>query len=86
MHEWFNDALKMLVWSLVSAGAAVPPRTRLGVVCREISVLVRQMTRSTFWQVVMSDMVHLNRLVLQNQHTRALPEWQQGSGSRSSNG
>ena len=35
-----------------------------------------------FWQVVMSDMVHLNRLVLQNQQTRALPEWQQGSGSR----
>ena len=34
----------------------------------------------------MSDMAHLNRLVLQNQQTRALPEWQQGSGSRSSNG
>ena len=47
--------------------------------------MVRQMTRRIFWQVV-SDMAHLNRLVLQNQQTRALPEWQQGSGSRSSNG
>ena len=32
----------------------------------EISVLVRQMTRRIFWRVV----------VLQNQQTRALPEWQ----------
>ena len=48
--------------------------------------MVRQMTRRIFWQVVMSDMGHLNCLVLQNQQTRALPEWHQGSGSRSSNG
>ena len=32
-------------------------------------------------EVVVSDMAHLNPLV-----TRALPEWEQGSGSRSSNG
>ena len=44
------------------------------------------MTRRIFWQVVMSDMAHLNCLVLQNQPTRTLPQWRQGSGSRSSNG
>ena len=27
------------------------------------------MTRRIFWKVVMSDMAHLNLLVLQNQHT-----------------
>ena len=31
-------------------------------------------------------MAHLNHLVLQNQQRRALPFWQQGSGSRGSNG
>ena len=65
MHEWVN-------------GEAVP-RTRLEIVCHEISVMVRQMTRRIFWQVVMSDIAQLNRLVLQNQQTRALPAWQQGS-------
>ena len=76
-----DDGLELVVES-----EAVPPRTRLGIVCCEISVMVRQMTRRIFWRVVMSDMAHLNRLVLQNQQTLALPEWQQGSGSRSSNG
>ena len=52
----------------------------------EDSFMVRQMTRRIFWQVVMSEMAHVNRLVLQNKQTRALPEWQQGSGSRSNNG
>ena len=76
----------MVVWTLVIESVAVPPESRLGIVCDEISVMLRQMTRRIFWQVVMSDMAHLNRLVLQNQQTRKLPEWQQGSGSRSSNG
>ena len=48
--------------------------------------MVRQMTRRIFSRVVMSDLVLMNRLVLQNQQTRALPEWQQGSDSRSHNG
>ena len=38
-----------------------------GVVCRDISVMVRQMTRRIFWQVVMSDTAHLNRLALAEQ-------------------
>ena len=86
MREWVNKDQKMMVWTLVLESEAVPPRTRPGIVCCEISVMVRQMTRRIFWQVVMSDVAHLNRLVLQNQQTRALLEWQQGSGSRSSNG
>ena len=86
MHEWVNEDQKMMVWTLVLESEAVPPRTRLGIVCYEISVVVRQMTRRIFWRVLMSDMAHLNNLVLQNQQTRHLPEWQQGSDGRSSNG
>ena len=56
------------------------------IVCYEISVMMRQMTRRIFWEVEMSDKVHLNRLVWQSQQARSLPEWQLGSGSRSSNG
>ena len=80
MHEWVTEDQKMMVRSLALE------RTRMEIVCYEISVMVRQMNARIFWQVVMSDMVHLNRLVLQNQQTRALPEWQQGSRSRGSNG
>ena len=65
MHEWVNEDQKMMVRTLVLESEAVPPRTRLGIVCCEISVMVRQMTRRTFWRVVMSDVAHLNRLVLQ---------------------
>ena len=74
MHEWVNEDQNMMVWTLLVESAVVPPRTRLGIVCCEISVMVRHMTRRIFWQVVMSDMAHLNRLVLQNQQTRALLE------------
>ena len=76
----------MLAWSLVIASGMVPARTNLGVVCREISVLMRRMTMRIFWQVVTTDMRHLNRLFQQNQQAQPMPEWEQGSGSRSSNG
>ena len=42
IHEWFNDDQKMMVWSLVLESKAVPPGTRLGIVCNEMSVMVRQ--------------------------------------------
>ena len=54
-----------------------PAEDQAGIVCYEISVMVPQMTRRIFWTEVTSDMEHLNRLVLQNQQTQALLEWQQ---------
>ena len=83
-HE--NDEQKMLVWSLVIASAAVPARTRLGVVCREIAVLMRHVTVRIFWQMAMADMVRLNHLFLQDQQAQALLEWRQDLGSRRSDG
>ena len=81
-----NDEQKMLAWSLVIARGAVQAMTNLGVVCREISVHMRRMTMRIFWQVVTTDMRHLNRLFQQNQLAQQMPEWERDSGSRSSNG
>ena len=59
MHEWLNDGQKMMICSLVIERTAVTPRTRLEFICREISALMRHMTRRIFWQVVMPDMAQL---------------------------
>ena len=82
MHEWVNEDEMMMVWTLVLESEAVPPRTRLGFVCYEISVMVRRMTDASFGRCCQTWQAHLKRLVLQSQQTRALPVWQQDLGSR----
>ena len=38
VHECLNEDEMIMVWTLVLESEAVPPRTRLGIVCYEISV------------------------------------------------
>ena len=38
---WVNEELKKMVWTLFLESEAVPPRTRLGIVCYEIFMMVR---------------------------------------------
>ena len=87
MHEWENEDQMMLVLSLVLESEAVPTRTRLGI-DRLLRDLRDGAANDQTNLLEGGDVRHgtLNRLVLQNQQTRALPEWQQGSGCRSSNG
>ena len=86
MHCWLRAISSVWLLFLLCCGpfslralgsctnGSVPPRTRLGIVCYEIAMMVRQMTRRIFWRVVMSDMAHLNRLVLQPQQQRLIAD------------
>ena len=84
MHEWFNDGQSDSLDAGFSersrpaedqAGDRLPQDLCCGAANDQTHLLEGGDV----------DMAHLNRLVLQNQQTRALPEWQQGSGIRSSN-